>query len=46
MVKVRDTVYDEKPLQKGVSQETTIWVMHEGWDSGIVASKHLQKGHQ
>jgi len=32
VVKVRD-VYDEKPLQQAVTQETTIWAMHEGRDS-------------
>ena len=30
MVNVRNVVYDEKPLQQAVSQETTIWATHEG----------------
>ena len=42
VVKVRNAVYDEKSLQQAVSQETTIWAMHEGRDSSIEVSKLLQ----
>ena len=41
MVKIRNIVYDEKPLQQAVSQETTIWAMHEGRDSVTVVLEHL-----
>ena len=42
MVKVRDIVYDEKPLQQAVTQKTTMWATHEGRDNDIGASKLLQ----
>ena len=46
MIKVRNVVvYVEKPLQHVVSQEITIWATHEGRDSSVGASKHLQQGH-
>ena len=41
-VKIRDVVYNKNPLQKVVSQETTIWATHNGRDNGIEASKLLQ----
>ena len=34
-------VYDKKPLQQAVSQETTIWTTHEGRDINVGASKLL-----
>ena len=33
MVKIKNIVYDEKPLQQTVSQETTMWATHEGRDT-------------
>jgi len=38
MVKIRDVVHNKNPLQQVVSQETIIWVMHEGRDNGVGAS--------
>ena len=45
MVKVRNVVYDKKPLQQVVSQEITIWATHEGRDNDVGASKLLQQDH-
>jgi len=45
VVKIRDVIYDEKPLQQAVSQETTIWAAYEGRDNSVGASKLLQQGH-
>jgi len=46
VVKIKNVVYDEKPLQQVVSQKTTIWATHERKDSGVGAFKLLQQGHQ
>ena len=46
VVKAKNVVYNEKPLQQVVSQETTIWATHVRKDSAVGASKLLQKGHQ
>ena len=46
VVKVRNIVYDEKPLQQTVSKEITIWATHEGRDNSVGASKLFQQGHQ
>ena len=46
MVKIRNIVYDEKPLLPVVSQEITICAMHERRDSGVGAFKLLHKDHQ
>ena len=43
MVKVRSVVYDEKPLQQAVSQETTIWALYERRDNGVGAFKLFNK---
>ena len=34
-MKVRNIVYDEKPLQQAVFQETIIWATHERRDNGV-----------
>jgi len=46
VVKVKNVLYDEKPLQQAVPQETTIWVTHERRNNGVGASKLLQEGHR
>ena len=43
VVKIKNVVYDEKPLQQAVSQETTIWATHEGRDNNVGASKLLSE---
>jgi len=43
LIKIRDIVYDENTLQQAISQETTIWVTHEGMNSDIRASKLFKK---
>ena len=43
MVKVRDIIHNEKPLQQAVSQETTIWATHERRDIGVGASTFFNK---
>ena len=43
VVKVRNIIYDAKPLQQAVSQETTIWTTHERRYSSIGASKLFNK---
>jgi len=35
VIKVRNGVYDEKPFQQVVSQETTIWARQERRDNGV-----------
>ena len=42
VVKIRDVVYDKDSLQQVISQETTIWDMHDGRDSDVGPSKLLQ----
>ena len=43
MFKVKNTVYDKKPLQQAVTQVTNIWATHEGRGSGIGASNFFNK---
>ena len=37
MVKIRNIIFNEKPLQQAISQETTIWATQEG----TVVLEHL-----
>ena len=39
VVKIRNVVYDEKPPQQAVSQETIIWVMY--MKEGTAVLEHL-----
>jgi len=43
VIKVRNGVYDEKPFQQVVSQETTIWARQERRDNGVGIFKLFNK---
>jgi len=43
VVKVRNVAYDKEPLQQVVLEEVTIWVVHEGSDSGVGVSDFSNK---
>jgi len=46
VVKIRNIVYDKKPLQQAILEETTIWATHEGKDSNVGASELFQQDHR
>jgi len=46
VVKVRNLIYNEKPLQQAVSQKITIWTTYERMDHGVGAFKLLQQDDQ
>ena len=43
MDKVKNIIYNEKPLQQAVSQKITIWTTYERMDHGVGAFKLFNK---